>query len=186
MKTRNIIFITVLLITNFLSAQGIVKRQSFTINLEAYTGTWKYVSSNEGFRFTFINGTEDTDISYGSCLIGDYYYSKNNMVLDTYSINSIPTIYSDLTRKTIIIFATNGKFESVNFANPNELYMHFYDKQFKKKVYSGKIQLISPTQIRWILRDDEGVYTSDEKWVESGFSVPTDVIMTKKEQLLVR
>lgn len=68
----------------------------------------------------------------------------------------------------MIIYASNGKVESVNYARPNELYMEFYDKQKKKKVYSGEILLISPTKIRWILKDDEGVYVNED-WVESGF-----------------
>jgi len=46
-------------------------------------------------------------------------------------------------------------------------------------VYSGEILLISPTKIRWILKDDEGDY-DEEDWVESGFSVPSDIILTKE------
>lgn len=180
MKTKNAILIFILCLNaNFMLGDGIVKRQSFATNLEAYSGTWEYVSSNEVFRITLINGTEDTDISFGSCLIGDYFYSKNNIIFDSYLLSNIPSIYNDITRKTIIIFASNGKFESVSNANPNELYMFFYDKQRKKRVAKGKIQLISPTQVRWLLEDDEGDY-DEENWVEPGFSVPTNVIMTKK------
>ena len=47
----------------------------------------------------------------------------------------------------------------------------------KKRTLSGKIKLIPPTQIQWILEDDEG---DIDGWVEEGFSVPTNVIMTKK------
>ena len=180
MKTKNAILIFILCLNvNFLVGQGIVKRQSFSTNLNVYIGTWEYTSGNEIFIITLKNGSVDTDISYGSCLIGDYFYSKNNVVLDSYSISEIPTNFNDLTSETVILFASNGKFESVSYANPNELYMFFYDKQRKKRVASGKIQLISSTQIRWILRDDEGDYDGDD-WVEPGFSVPTDVVMTKK------
>ncbi len=188
MKIKNLIlcFIFLLNTTTIVEGQGLVKRETFPVNLEAYQGTWEYISGNEIFRIYLKIGAKDTKVSYGICLLGDYFYSKGNVILSTYSVSDIPGIYSDVSGNNTIIYASNGKYESVKYANPNELHMFFYDKQLKKKVYSGKIQLISPTQIRWILKDDEGVYTSDEEWIEPGFSVPTDVILTKKEQLLLR
>ncbi len=187
MKTKNLLLFIILCINNIIiTGQGVVKREVFPTNLEVYQGAWEYISENEIFRIFLKIGKEDSMVSFGPCIIGDYFYSKNNVVIDNYVISEIPTIDNNLTHNSVIINASNGKYESVKYANPNELYMFFYDKQRKKRVASGKIQLISSTQIRWILKDDEGVYTSDEKWVESGFSVPTDVIMTKKEQLLVR
>lgn len=180
MKIKNAILISILCLNiNLLSGQGVVKRQTYSINLEAYVGTWEFTSGSDIFRITLKKGSKDIDTSFGSCLIGDYSYSKNNVILDNYLISEIPTIYNEITYKSIIIFADNGKLISVNSANPNELYMYFYDKQRKKRVYSGRIQLISPTQIRWILEDDEGDYDADD-WVEPGFSVPTNIIMTKK------
>jgi hypothetical protein len=179
MKTKKIILsLFIFLNINLLYGQGIVKKQTFARNLEAYSGIWEYNSGNNVFRIILKNGSKDTNISYGPCLIGDYFYSKNNVIYDSCSISNIPTIYNDLTSETIIIFATNGKYVSANYANPNELNMFFFDKQRKKRVYSGKIQLISPTQIRWLLEDDEGE-CDIENWEEPGFSVPTNIIMTK-------
>ncbi len=188
MKIRNLIlyFIFLLNTTTIVEGQGLVKRETFPTNLEAYQGTWEYISGNEIFRIFLKIGKEDSMVSFGPCIIGDYFYSKNNVVIDNYVISEIPTIDNNLTHNSVIINASNGKYESVKYANPNELYMTFYDKQRNKRVFSGEIQLISSTQIRWILKDDEGVYTSDEEWIEPGFSVPTDVILTKKEQLLLR
>ena len=179
MKTKIAILIFMLCLNvSLIVGQGIVKRQIFPTNLETYLGTWEYTSGNEVFRVYLKIGTLDSKVSFGTCVIGDYFYSKNNVVLDSYTISNIPIIYKDFSGNEVIIFASNGKFESVNYANPNELNMFFYDKKRKKKVYRGMIQLISCTQIRWILRDDEGDYDGDN-WVEPGFSVPTNVVMTK-------
>lgn len=164
-----------------ITGQSVVKREVFPTNLEIYQGEWEYTSDNEIFRIYLKIGKKDSKVSFGPCIIGDYFYSKNNVVIDNYVISEIPTIDDNLTHNSVVINASNGKYESVKYANPNELYMTFYDKQRKKRVFSGEIQLISSTQIRWILKDDEGVYTSDEEWVESGFSVPTNVILNKKQ-----
>jgi hypothetical protein len=182
MKTKSIILLFLVCYNlNYSFSQRATKRQSFTTNLEAYQGTWVYKSGTEIFRVCFKIGSIDSDESriFGACLLGDYYYSKNNVVLDSYSASAIPLVYNDQSREQVIIYASNGKVESVNYARPNELYMEFYDKQKKKKVYSGEILLISPTKIRWILKDDEGDY-DEEDWVESGFSVPSDIILTKE------
>lgn len=185
MKTKNLLllllFIIICINSNIITGQNFVKREIFPTNLEFYQGAWEYRSENEIFRIYLKIGKIDSKVSFGPCLIGDYLYIKNNVVLDDYSILKIPTIDNDSTQSSVIINASNGKYESVKYANPNELHMFFYDKQRKKRVYSGKIQLISSTQIRWILKDDEGAYTSDDEWIESGFSVPTNVILTKKQ-----
>jgi hypothetical protein len=185
MKTKHILLFLVLYLTvNTLLAQDIVKRPMYTINLEAYEDTWEYIEGGEIFRIYLKIAPVDTKFSYGLCLIGDYFYSKNNVILDTYAASNVPDVYNDFTSSKIIIFASNGKDGSISYANPNELYMFFYDKQRKKKVYSGKIQLLSSNQIRWILEDDEGVY-DEEDWVEPGFSVPTNILLTRKSLTLV-
>jgi hypothetical protein len=83
---------------------------------------WEYVSNNEVFRITLKIGTKDTKDFYGSCLIGDYYYSKNEVVLDNYSDSKNPATYDESSRKTIIIYASNGKIRS-DYVNPNKLYV---------------------------------------------------------------
>ena len=105
-----------------------------------------------------------------------------------YHRNIQPEVYNDINNVyngKIIIYASNGKYGSISYANPNELNMFFYDKQRQKKVYSGKIELLSSNQIRWILEDDEGDY-DEEDWVEPGFSVPTNILLTRKSLTLVK
>ncbi|MDD3195875.1 MAG: hypothetical protein PHU68_08745 [Paludibacter sp.] len=186
MKTKHILlFLVLYLNVNTLLAQDIIKRQTFAINLEAYEDTWEYNEGGEIFRIYLKIVPKDTKFSYGLCLIGDYFYSKNNVILDTYTASDVPEVYNDINSSKIIIYASNGKYESISYANPNELNMFFYDKQRKKEVYSGKIQLLSSNQIRWILEDDEGDYDAED-WVEPGFSVPTNIILTRKSLTFVK
>ena len=63
----------------------------------------------------------------------------------------------------------------------------FYDqrkKHFEGKspIGGGKMELISPTQLHWVLNEEQGILIK-EGWVSKliGFSVPTDVIMTREE-----
>ena len=76
----------------------------------------------------------------------------------------------------VVIYATNGKY-NVNYVDPLKLRVNFNDKRLNKFTGSASIEFISPTQIRWGLKDDEGDYYEDPIM---GFSVPTNVIMTKK------
>jgi len=177
MKTKIILSILVIFLSSLiLQGQTIFPKKSYTANLENFTGTWEFVSYNEVFRITLKVGSENSDISNGLCLLGDYYYNKNGVELDNYSISSIPSVYSDATKKSVIIYASNGKFDPF-YVNTQKLYVFFNDKRLKKWTGSGSIELISPTQIQWILKDEEGSYDNEE--VISGFSVPTNIVLTK-------
>ena len=135
MKTK-IVLISIIICLNLTSVMGqeiIIKKQLYTANLEAYTGTWEYVAGQETFRIILNIGNEDTKWYYGACLIGDYYYTKNNSFIDNNWNPNIPAIYNDLSRETITIYASNGKSGSVSRVNSNDLYMYFRDKQMKKR-----------------------------------------------------
>ena len=177
---KNIITILIIMLcfnANTLYTQGIAKRQSFTANLELFNGTWEYANGNELFRIVLKMGTNDTNLFYGSCLLGDYFYSKNAVVMDSYNEISLPTTYDENSRNSIIIFASNGNIRA-DWVRPYTLYVFFRDKRLNKFTGSGGIEFVSPTQIHWVLKGEEGVYDNDDSF--KGFSVPTDVIMTKK------
>lgn len=178
MKTKKIIIsvIFTFFITSSTFCQGFIKNQLYTTNLNSYVGIWEYTSNSEVFRIVLKMGTEDTDISYGLCLLGDYFYSKNGVVMDSFNETNILTSYIETSRATAIIYASNGRVKS-NWVKPNKLNLFFNDKRTKTFTGSGIIELISPTQIHWVLKVDEGVYDNEES---KGFSVPTDVIMNKK------
>ena len=157
--------------------QGFIKNQLYTSNLNSYIGIWEYASNSEVFRIVLKMGTENTDISYGLCLLGDYFYSKNSVVMDNYIESNISTNYIESSRTTVIIYASNGKVKS-SWVKPNVLNLFFNDKRTKTFTGKGNIELISPTQIHWTLKGEEGVYDNEDSF--KGFSVPTDVIMNKK------
>ena len=75
----------------------------YTINLEAYEDTWEYNEGGEIFRIYLKIVPKDNIDSYGLCLVGDYFYSKNNVILDTYTASNVPEIYNDFTIKNLLI-----------------------------------------------------------------------------------
>ena len=179
MKRTILLFIIVIICLNLPSVVGqemIIKEQLYTANLEAYTGTWEYNNGSDVFRIFLKKVNEDIPVSIGECLIGEYYYQKNGVLLDSYVESQIPIIYNNITRSKVVIYATNGKY-NVNYVDPLKLRVNFNDKRLNKFTGSASIEFISPTQIRWVLKDDEGDYYEDPIM---GFSVPTNVIMTKK------
>lgn len=156
-------------------AQNYLKTDTvFTNNLDAFAGTWEYKGTSEIFRIILKKGSENTRYVVGETLIGDYFYQKEGVVLDFYVENKIPLIIADLTTG-IVITATNGAVNPEK-VNPNRLYMNFRDKRFNKETGSGELVFISTTKIHWKIEEDEGPV--DENFID-GFSVPTDVILTK-------
>jgi len=174
-----IIIVLTLLTTESLYCQlpTITQLPIYTSNLNSYVGKWEYTNGNVAFIIYLQKGKEDIPVSIGECLIGDYYYKKDGIILDNYESSQIPIVYNNTTRSNVVIYATNGKY-NINYINPLKLRVYFNDKRSKTWTGSGSIELISPTQIHWVLKGDEGVYDNEE--ISKGFSVPTDVIMNKK------
>ena len=173
---RNTIIITILSFSAMISGQSyLYQAKLYSSNLDAFTGLWEYKTSSESFRILLKKGNINTKLSLGECIIGDYYFQSNGILKDTYNETKIPSEVNDLNQDQIIIYANNGRVNEKH-VDKFELYMYFSDKQFNKKAFSCRIKFISPTQIRWILADDEGPVDSD---FIPGFSIPTDVILTK-------
>ena len=178
MKKIIIILMLVLSINNnTLYPQSVSKYILFTENIDLFNGTWEYTSGNEIFRIVLKMGVDETVLNSAPCLIGDYFYSKSGFVMDNYNELNLPTTYDKDTKNSIIIFASNGNTRA-DWVRPYNLYVFFRDKRTKTWTGNGSIELISPTQIHWVLKKEEGVYINDDP--DNGFSVPTDVIMNKK------
>ena len=161
---------------SFLNAQSVSEpKKLFTENLDAYVGIWEYKDSNKVFRVFLRKGIKVTDRSFGECLVGDYFYQLNGVVLDAYDESKVPTELNDKNWRRVTIYASNGGFrrESVD---ANELYMYLTDKRLMKRSMSCKITLLSPTQIRWYVENDEGPVDMD--FIHE-FSIPTDLVLTK-------
>lgn len=147
----------------------------YSTNLDSYVGEWEYKRANDVFRIHLKKGKLNTSLFTGECLIGDYFYQSDGVILDSYLPNKIPNEITDNNKGEIIIYANNGNSE-IEKSKPNILYLLFQDKRYKKSSFSCWMHLLSENQIRWYLVNDEGPV--DEDFID-GFSVPTDVILTK-------
>jgi len=177
MKAMYKIIILLLLVSPSMEAYS--QRQICTKNIDAYVGIWEYKNNEEIFRIIMKKGIVYLSNVLTDCLLGDYYYKKGNIVVNDYnSGNNIPDTYTRKTSLNVIIYATNAfNCEYKDRVDENRLYMHFSDINLNKHTASGAIHLLSPNSIRWILEEEEGEYVGEAPPL--GFSVPTDVIMTR-------
>ena len=85
------------------------------------------------------------------------------------------------------IWASNNA-TSLDYIDPNRVGVLFYDQRKKhfggKGILGGKILLLSSDKIRWHLDEKLGLALEepDEYTELIGFSVPSDVIMTKEKE----
>jgi len=170
------------IVVNCIPAQE--QARLFTKNLDAYAGTWEYATATETFRVVLIKGVRSFSNSYAECLIGGYRYVKNGVVVADYTQGTIPSVFqeSDLSinNSAITVKGTNAALTLAE-VNPNVIRIFFKDMGLGKTTSEGQMQLLSPTQARWTLKDERGIYAllPGESPPVEGFSVPTDVIMTK-------
>jgi hypothetical protein len=147
----------------------------YTRNLDAFVGTWEYTFATDTFRVVFRKGILSTGL-YGETLIGGYRHVQNGALKGDYT-SGIPAIFLrddfDEEDSRITVMADNGctRPEGV----PDWLSLFFKDMGTVHTTVSGRIYMLSPTQIQWKLWEDEGVYEEELP----GFSVPEDIIMTK-------
>ena len=153
--------------------------------MHAYVGVWEYANATDTFRIVLRKGIKSLPYSYSECLIGGYRYIKQGIIIGDYTIGVIPSVFlrDDLIseeNENITIMGTNS-FAFPDEIDPNFIRIFFKDRGLGKSASSGLMQLLSPTQARWILKDDEGDYAllPGEQPPIMGFSVPTDVVMTK-------
>jgi hypothetical protein len=153
----------------------------YSSNLDAYVGIWEYTSGADTFQIVVKKGTVSTPDLYYECLIGGYRYVKNGILMGDYTYG-IPNQFlkKDFSKNdsTITVKLSNARYR-LDLVNPNILSILFKDRGLNKMTQSGRIQLLSPIQIRWTLEDGEGVYATLEEMPPIGFSVPTDIIMNK-------
>lgn len=159
------------------------------VNYDDFVGTWIYQNNDSIFKIKLQKGTLVGRVSHKN-IFGGYYLSVNGVVKEDY-IKEIPFTWNNGTAPEHNIYiAANGTV-------PNILGFVFYDQckqHFNGRGLSGGVmELIAPNKLHWTLNEKEGVweYTegdlgdSDIVLPEAtliGFSVPTDVILTKVEE----
>ena len=135
-----------------------------TKNLDAYIGTWMYQSNDTIFKIVLKKG----------------YAEDQHMIINGLMDKKKGT-------QDFSIWASNNA-TSLDYIDPNRVGVLFYDQRKKhfggKGILGGKILLLSSDKIRWHLDEKLGLALEepDEYTELIGFSVPSDVIMTKEKE----
>ena len=156
---------------------------------EDYIGTWQYVSNDTVFTVKFVEGRKVNSLYRNSrqrYLFGGYALEVGGVLVEDYlNVNDVMDIRINLSEQHIYIDA------SVSFLPTSYFSMLFYDQ--RKKHLDGNgisgcfITMVAKNKLKWELNEELGIST----WVEGcedcpeikpiGFSVPTNVILTKVE-----
>jgi hypothetical protein len=162
--------------------------QPVSNDLSGFVGTWEYRSDTELFQVVLKHGTSLIGKHTFGCLIGGYFYQKNGVVAANY-LDNIPTVVTSESLKTIKITGSSNNFTGkVKFVTV--LGISFWDdgKERKHSGWGSKLEMVGPNTARWVLTEDEwvsaidgatGEYTFGGPPPPEGFSVPTNVILTK-------
>ncbi len=155
-------------------------------NLEAIMGTWVYQSNDTIFKIRLstkcavkVNGV---GISWTWIQVFGSYYLK---VGDKVKVDDLdydrPTTWVGFGRPEHV----NIKVYRLDRDKNNYTYgAWFYD--LEKKHHGGdginavRIKLIAPNKLHWSTHEEQASFESEYPVI--GFSVPTDVIMTKEEE----
>ncbi|MBQ8501317.1 MAG: hypothetical protein IJ494_03280 [Bacteroides sp.] len=174
---KNLFLISILLIVSHI----VVAQNSVT----DYLGTWKGESGDTIFTITLIQG----DTLYNNTLInvlGGYSIAVKGEIIDDYlNINTHRIPNRNLVGQNIYIDAA--------YHLPAEQYLGFMFYDQRKKHFNGEgilggvMKLITFNQLHWTLDEKYGIWhkiegDEDAEEVQPiGFSVPTDIILTKVE-----
>ena len=187
MRTK--ILLLFLLFTTTANAQVIEKYSGVVSPFEDYLGTWRYVSNDTVFTVKFVEGRVINSRYRSSTqryLFGGYALEVGGVLVEDYlNVNDVLDISIAHSEQHIYIDA------SVSFLPTSYFSMLFYDQ--RKKHLDGNgisgcfIVMVAKNKLRWELNEELGIST----WVEGcedcpeikpiGFSVPTNVILTKVE-----
>lgn len=151
-------------------------------NYDAFVGTWVYQKNDTIFKIKLQKGIMKGYLQNHNVVFGGYYLSVKGVVKEDY-IKIMPIAWDagvPAPSCNIYIRASSN--------TPNYLGFTFYDQRKKhingRGILGGTMDLIAPNKLRWKLDEKEGLWAmlegSDEDMTPRGFSVPTDVIMTKE------
>ena len=154
--------------------------------LDPFVGTWSYQKNDTIFKIKLQKGL--TIYTYNNTerpsIFGVYSLSVGGIMKENY-----------LTKQPPARWVPNVPASSVNIfikgtsAGSKTLGFTFYDQRIKhvggEGIPCGKMHLIAPNKLHWILNEKEGLWWrvegTDIPYELKGFSVPENVIMTKEE-----
>ena len=155
------------------------KERYYTRGLQQFVGTWIYQSNDTVFKITFKKGFFDCPFVCYDIVQSGYYLKVGDKVLDDYDSDSYIQ-KGEITIPIIVATNSNPKLKDID---PNYIRIELEDMRYKK--HSGPssyMKLLSPTTAKWVLKEDEGIDLYEEgENLAPGFSVPSNVILTKVE-----
>lgn len=150
-----------------------------------YLGTWKGECGDTIFTIKLLEG----DIRYNGTIVkilGGYSVMVNEEIIDNYLDvgTTLPLGVNAVDYKVYI---------NASYFIPPRQYVGFtfYDQRKKhfngEGILGGKLEYIAPNQLHWTLDEKYGIWCETEGDEDAeevqpiGFSVPTDIILTKVE-----
>ena len=187
MRTR--ILLLFLLFTTTANAQVIEKFRGVVSPMEDFVGTWQYASNDTVFTVKFVEGREINPYIKNDTrryLYGGYALEVGGVLVEDYlNVHSVLDVRIAYSEQHIYIVASISCFPT------SFLGMLFYDQ--RKKHLDGNgisgcyITMVAKNKLKWELNEEIGI----RDWIEGcedcpeikpiGFSVPTNVILTKVE-----
>ena len=149
-------------------------------SLDLYVGTWKYENSetNEVFIIKLKKFDNFTALvsNFGTVLIGEYYHSKNGIILyDNLDYVSTITTNDQAIRAPIRSFSINNDF--------NNLCLTVIDMTYYKATHgtlSFSLGKENTYSLRWKIAESEGDFDIGPDYIE-GLSIPTEMTLIKVE-----
>ena len=184
MRTR--ILLLFLLFTTTANAQVIEKYSGVVSPFEDYIGIWRYVSNDTIFTVKFVEGREINSYIKNDTrryLYGGYALEVGGVLVEDYlNVNSVMDMSINRSERHIYIVA------SMYFLPTSYFGMIFYDQR-KKHLDGGGLPgcyiiMVAKNKLKWELNEELGISFMIERFPDAkpiGFSVPTNVILTKVE-----
>ena len=184
MRTR--ILLLFLLFTTTANAQVIEKYSGVVSPFEDYIGTWQYVSNDTVFTIKLVEGKKINSYIKNDTrryLYGGYALEVGGVLVEDYlNVNSVMDMSINRSERHIYIVA------SMYFLPTSYFGMIFYDQR-KKHLDGGGLPgcyiiMVAKNKLKWELNEELGISFMIERFPDAkpiGFSVPTNVILTKVE-----
>jgi hypothetical protein len=164
----------------------IVKGQEYKKDpkIDKYVGVWEWVSGNSKFQIILskqklqrVKKVNDiVTYYYGDVLVGWHCYVKNGQTIEN-SMDKVCTHYTTWDD-------ADGNSTLMGGASRDAYTEIFFNDLTKNKWGKARLEMLpcKTNEARWTLKETHGdlvIIIPDKPEIPKGFSVPTDVVMTK-------
>ena len=160
-----------------------------TKNLDAYIGTWMYQSNDTIFKIVLKKGYAEDQHMIINGLMGGYFLSVKGIIVENYFSIRDTIWHLDKKKGTqdFSIWASNNA-TSLDYIDPNRVgvYLRPTEEALRRKrdIRRKKYFCFLPIKFVgiWMKKLGLALEEPDEYTELIGFSVPSDVIMTKEKE----